>query len=119
MSEQKADMFIMTNSKMFESHMVPTIREKLVDADERTWNAIQTLNLKDPTTMLIVSLLGGSLGIDRFMLGDTGMGIGKLLTCGGFGIWAIVDWFMIQAATRKKNMLKLSQIPELGINYVG
>lgn len=119
MSEQKADMFIMTNAKMFESHMVPTIREKLVDADDRTWSAVQTLNLKDPTTMLIVSLLGGSLGIDRFMLGDTGMGVGKLLTCGGFGIWAIVDWFMIQGATRKKNMMKLSQIPELGINYVG
>jgi hypothetical protein len=32
------------------------------------------------------------------------MGIGKLLTCGGLGIWAIIDWFLIMGATREKNM---------------
>lgn len=118
MSEQKADMYIMSNSKYFESHMIPVIREKLIDADDRTWAQLQALQLKDPTTMLIVSLLGGMLGIDRFMIGDTGMGIGKLLTCGGLYIWGVVDWFLIMGATRKKNMQKLSSIPELGINYV-
>jgi hypothetical protein len=43
------------------------------------------------------------------MIGDTAMGIGKLLTCGGFGIWTIIDWFMIQKATREKNMQKIQQ----------
>jgi hypothetical protein len=43
------------------------------------------------------------------MLGDTGLGIGKLLTCGGFGIWAIVDWFQIQKVTREKNLQKIQQ----------
>ena len=71
---------------------------------------IQTLQFKDPTTSLIVSLLAGTLGIDRFLIGDTGLGIGKLLTCGGFGIWAIIDWFMIMDATREKNMTKLQQL---------
>ncbi len=33
--------------------------------------------------MLIVSLFAGSLGIDRFMLGETGLGVVKLLTTGG------------------------------------
>ena len=70
---------------------------------------ISTVQLKDPTTSLIVSILAGSLGIDRFMLGDTGLGIGKLLTCGGLGIWTIVDWFSIQKATREKNMQKIQQ----------
>jgi hypothetical protein len=32
------------------------------------------------------------------------MGVGKLLTCGGLGVWAIVDWFLIQGATKEKNM---------------
>ena len=44
------------------------------------------------------------------MIGDTGLGIGKLLTCGGLGIWGIVDWFLIMGATREKNMLKLQRI---------
>ena len=107
MEAQKVDMFIMANGKFFESHQVMQIRDRLVALDDSKWSMIQTLQFKDPTTSLIVSLLGGSLGIDRFMIGDTGLGVGKLLTCGGFGIWAIIDWFMIMDATREKNMTKL------------
>ena len=109
MEASKVDMFIMTNGKFFESHQVGLIREKLLAMDDEKWGAIQTLQFKDPTTSLIISLLGGSLGIDRFMLGDTGLGVGKLLTCGGFGIWAIIDWFMIMGATREKNQKKIEQ----------
>ena len=109
MDAQKVDMFMMSNAKFFESYQVVQIREKLLQMDESKWITLQTLQLKDPTTSLIVSLLGGSLGIDRFFIGDTGLGIGKLITCGGFGIWAIIDWFMIMGATREKNFFKLQQ----------
>ena len=104
MESSKVDMFMMMNSKFFESHHLGLIREKLESLDESKWGMVQTLQFKDPTTSIIVSLLGGQLGIDRFMIGDTGMGIGKLLTCGGLGIWAIIDWFLIMGATREKNM---------------
>jgi TM2 domain-containing membrane protein YozV len=77
--------------------------------DDSKWVMISTQQYKDPTTSLIVSIIAGGLGIDRFMIGDTGLGIGKLLTCGGFGIWTIIDWFLIQGATREKNMQKLQQ----------
>jgi len=110
MEAQKVDMFIMSNAKFFESHQVNMIRERLIALDESKWIAISTLQLKDPTTSLIVSILAGSLGIDRFMIGDTGYGVGKLLTCGGLGIWTIIDWFMIQKATREKNMQKMQQL---------
>ena len=110
MEAQKVDMFIITNAKFFHSHHVPAIREKLLNMDDSKWSIIQTLQFKDPTLILIVSLLGGALGIDRFIIGDTGLGVGKLLTCGGFGIWAIIDWFLIMDATRDKNMTKLQQI---------
>jgi TM2 domain-containing membrane protein YozV len=109
MESQKVDLFIMTNSKFFESHQVAQIRDRLLALDDSRWGLIQTLQFKDPTTILIVSLLAGTLGIDRFMIGDTGLGIGKLLTCGGLGIWAIIDWFMIMGKTREKNMAKLQQ----------
>ena len=64
----------------------------------------------DPTICLIISLFAGSLGIDRFFIGDTGLGIAKLITCGGFGIWTIVDWFLIMGAARDKNMQKLQMV---------
>ena len=110
MDAQKVDMFIMANSKFFEAHHLAPIREKLLNLDDSKWPAIQMLQFKDPTTSLIISIFAGNLGIDRFMIGDTGLGIGKLLTCGGFGIWGLVDWFMIQGATREKNMIKLQQV---------
>lgn len=110
MEAQKVDMFIMTNGKFFEGHHLGQIRERLIALDDSKWAIISTLQFKDPTTSLIVSLLAGSLGIDRFMIGDTGLGVGKLLTCGGLGIWTIIDWFMIKEATREKNLAKLQQI---------
>lgn len=109
MEAQKVDMYMMMNAKFFESHQLNFIRERLIEMDESKWIMISTLQLKDPTTSLIVSILAGNLGIDRFIIGDTGLGVGKLLTCGGLGIWAIVDWFLIQGATREKNMEKIQQ----------
>jgi len=109
MDAQKVDMFIMSNSKFFESHQISAIRDRLIEMDDSKWAIISTVQFKDPQLSLIISILAGALGIDRFIIGDTGLGIGKLLTCGGLGIWAIIDWFMIQDATREKNMLKLQQ----------
>ena len=110
MDAQKVDLFIMTNGKFFESHLVHQIRERLLTLDDSKWSILNTMQFKDPTVSLIVSLLGGSLGIDRFLIGDTGLGVGKLLTCGGLGIWAIIDWFLIMGATREKNLEKLQVV---------
>jgi len=51
--------------------------------------------MKSKQTTLIISILLGELGIDRFYLGYTGLGILKLLTVGGFGVWWIVDIILI------------------------
>lgn len=47
--------------------------------------------------VLLAGVLAGNLGIDRFMLGHTALGVIKLLTCGGLGIWHVID--LILAAT--------------------
>lgn len=50
---------------------------------------------KDWTTVLLLSVFIGSLGVDRFYLGHIGLGIAKLVTCGGLGIWHIIDAILI------------------------
>jgi len=47
------------------------------------------------TITLVMSILFGSLGVDRFMMGQIGMGVLKLITMGGFGIWWLIDVIMI------------------------
>ena len=53
------------------------------------------LSDKDWLTTVLISLFVGVLGIDRFYLGYTGLGILKLVTLGGCGIWALIDLIMI------------------------
>lgn len=103
MDQQKIDMYIMTNQKYFPEEKIVFLREKLRTMDEEKFALISSVSLKDPTTLLLVSLFLGGLGIDRFMLGDTGMGILKLLTAGGCGIIAIIDWFSITKKTKEAN----------------
>ena len=68
-------------------------------------NSLQLMlnQLKDPTISLILSILVGTLGVDRFYIGDMGLGIGKLITGGGCGIWWLIDIFLIMDATKQKN----------------
>lgn len=49
---------------------------------------------KSWTVALILSIFGG-LGLDRFYLGYIGLGILKLITFGGCGIWTLIDFIMI------------------------
>ena len=103
MEQNKVDMYIMTNQKYFPAEKIMYIKEKLAAMDENKFAMISTIEMKDPTTILLVSIFLGGLGVDRFMLGDIGMGILKLLTCGVCGILTIIDWFTVSKKTKELN----------------
>lgn len=64
-------------------------------ADKKTLDKMSSpqaqLSTKDKGVLLILAILLGSLGVDRFYRGQTGLGVLKLLTFGGCGIWALID----------------------------
>jgi TM2 domain. len=109
MEAQKVDLFLLTHSKYFEGYLVPQIRERLLQMDDSKLVHVMANDFKEPAFSLVFSFMGGHFGVDRFVIGDVGLGVAKLLTCGGFGIWAIVDWFVIMGRTREINFQKLQR----------
>ena len=107
---QKVDMFLLGNQKYFPSSKMVFLKEKLYNVTEDKFAMLSMLEFKDPTTLLIVSLFLGSLGVDRFMLKDTGMGVLKLLTGGCCGILTIIDWFSIQNKAKENNFNELMML---------
>ncbi len=53
---------------------------------------------------LVMSIFFGTLGIDRFIMGHIGLGILKLITAGGFGIWWLVDVILIATKYQFRNI---------------
>lgn len=56
------------------------------------------------TLALVMSIVFGQLGVDRFIMGHIGLGILKLITCGGFGIWWIIDVILIATKYKFSNI---------------
>ena len=105
--KQKVDMFIMTNQKYFPAEKIMFLKEKLYTTTETKFSMVSCIEFKDPTTLLLISLFLGGLGVDRFMLKETGMGVLKLLTGGCCGILTIIDWFSVQNKAKEQNFTNL------------
>lgn len=107
MDAEKVNLFIATKGDNFPAESIPMIRERLMNLSSNNEMAIMAMDYMNPVLTIILSVLFGELGIDRFIIGDIGLGIGKLLTGGGCGIWWLIDLFLIMDATKKKNLEKL------------
>lgn len=59
---------------------------------------------KNPLMAFALNAFLGGLGVDKFYLGKPVLGIVKLLTLGGFGIWSLIDCFLLGGAARDANI---------------
>lgn len=106
MDAKKVDVFIMDKKNYFPENKTMYVKEKLMEISEERSYMLDTVPLKNPMTILIVSILLGVFGVDRFMCGDIGIGVLKLLSFGGCGIWWIIDIFIVPKKVKEDNFNK-------------
>ncbi len=109
MEAEKVNLFISSKGDYFPSESLPMIRERLEHLDPACEMSVMATGYLNPLINLAVSFFVGAFGVDRFLIGQTGMGVGKLLLtmcCGAGSVWWLVDLFLIMSATKKRNLEK-------------
>ncbi len=108
MTEANVRQIMATVSDKLPQEKILYLKSKLAEAPDDKADEILCMQLHNPTHMLLYSIFLGGLGVDRFVLGDTGLGVAKLLlgwaTC---GIWPIIDIFITHNKAKEKNFNKI------------
>lgn len=111
LTEQQVEQLVAVYGERVPISCLTSFREML-QSTTMSYNEVQVvlMHMKDPTISLILSIIVGYLGVDRFYVGDIGLGVIKLITCGGLYIWWLADMFMIMDKTRMRNYELLTQV---------
>lgn len=104
-----AEDYLLANRDYFPADKIVTLKHHLVSIPEHQHITIQATPLKNPIVTLILSVLLGAFGIDRFYIGDIMLGIIKFLTSFIFIglIWAILDIYFCYKKTKEINFQKI------------
>ena len=103
MEQNQAEQLICIYANRLPLMSLDSIKNQLTQMDYSHASLFMS-QLKDPTISIILSILTGHLGIDRLYVGDIGLGILKLFTCGGLGVWWLIDIFIIMDRTKTVNL---------------
>ena len=106
MTQDQIQAFMLKNGECFDPAMLPEIQRQLEAVDDTKSAALLGLNLQNTTLILVIAIL---LGWERFFLDDIGLGVVKVITCYGCGIWWLVDIFTAKKRTYDYNYKKFSE----------
>ena len=106
MKPELVQAFMLKNGECFDMMAVQDVQNKLTEIDDSKSALLMSLNLQKPTVILIIAIL---LGWERFFLDDIGLGVVKVITCYGCGIWWLIDIFSAQKRTYEYNYKKFNE----------
>lgn len=108
MQEEKVSQILLMVRDNIPEERLPMLRDALEKADDSKFDMLVMMPLKKSLNTLLFSIFLGYLGVDRFYIGDTGLGVGKIflniITC---GIFTFVDIFFSYRKCKEKNFNSL------------
>ncbi len=104
MEKEKVNMILMQYKDSIPNEKIVYLKSALEKADDSSYDNLSMCKTYNITTTILLSVFVGALGVDRFYIGDFGLGICKLLFGWvTFGIWPLVDIFCSYKKTKEKN----------------
>ncbi|MDR1005866.1 MAG: TM2 domain-containing protein [Bacteroidales bacterium] len=111
MNSDKINLWLAINAENFNPQDLIQIKEKLEQISDDKSFILQSTSFEKPTIMLVIAIF---LGWERFWLDDIALGVLKIITCYGCGIWWLIDIFTAKERTRKYNFQKFIRL----VNYI-
>jgi len=109
----KVNMWLMATNDKLPAEKIGFLKSNLEKLEESKVDNLMTIEMKSPMTLFIICWFLGFLSIDRFMLGNPGVAIARLLTIQGLGLWWLIDLITTMKRTKEYNYNKIRQ--SLGI----
>ena len=110
MESSKVNQILMLYKDKVDESGMAMLMNSLKNVDDSVYDRLLMVQTKEPLTTCLLSIFLGGLGVDRFFIGDIGLGVAKLLL--GWltlGIWPLIDIFCSYKACKKKNFTAIMQ----------
>lgn len=111
MEQSKVSAIMMQYKDLIPSEQMYMFKEALEKADDKVYDKLQMVPTKNPILTLVFSLCLGACGVDRFYLGDVGLGVAKLVvmffTFGLAFAWPLIDIFFCFKKAKQINLKNL------------
>lgn len=90
-----------------DSNLLKKLEDKFALVNEQQQNKVYDVKMKNPKVAFLLSIFN----LDRFYNGQPILGILKIITFGGLGIWTVIDLFLSTKKTREDNLQRLLNMP--------
>ncbi len=108
MEKEKANYMLMQYKDCIPSEKVAYLKSALEKADDNAYESLTLCKTYNTTTTILLSVFLGGLGVDRFYIGDVGVGVCKILFGWlTFGLWPLIDIFCCYKKAKEKNFNNL------------
>jgi len=116
MDNNQINFWLSINAENFATEVLPVIKSKLEQTDKNQMMFLQSASFENPSTILLIAIF---LGWERFWLSDVALGILKIITGYGCGIWWLIDIFTAKRRTQKYNFRQFQKATSVVSDGVG